>query len=89
MTTAEKVVYWLNDVRSLLKREHGLFPKETLQYSFTPMPSGVGVNEVFAELFSKSDCILLLKSDRILLSKKRVSPKKFEKPSYNGHILGI
>ena len=31
------------------------FRRKHLNNSFTPMPSGVGVKEVFAELFTKSD----------------------------------
>ena len=44
------------------------FPKETLKYSFTPMPVGVGVKEAFAAnhevirgFLSKSDRTLSLK----------------------------
>ena len=47
---------------------------------------------VIFKTFSDIDALAVSMSEsslRSFLSRKRVSPKKFEKPSYNGHILGI
>ena len=60
------IIYGLENVRTVWNRAHGRFPKETLNTSFTLMPTGVSVKEVFAELFSKSDRISYVRTLSLL-----------------------
>ncbi len=61
MVVGDFIVYGAENVCVISKREH-IFKRKLRSNSFTPMPSGVGVNEVFAQLFSKKRVLLIQKA---------------------------